>query len=341
MSSTEPLAFVTVIEPGGALEAQVLLLAESLRVWGGRLAGAPILAVSPRWHLPIRRSTLARFDELGILHLDHARRHRYSWYNFLNKALAIVEAREATRAEHLVWIDGDALVLDEPSAFLGESADFSAIFTGGDLSTAGPSDRHDAYWAAACDLLGLDLDQLPWVEADGRRVRYCIQAGIFRVRRSSAVCDHYLANLEALIESRMIPPRRNLFYHETVALALAPFTSGSKWSELPLSHNFVPGAATEEGTIPGLESAHVLHYHDRLYPPGREAMISALRRVRPDRAEWLEERLPSYNATLRSPAPTRLLSRVLREIRRGKAQRFLEGCRTIETGPPACETVGR
>lgn len=341
MSSAEPLAFVTVIEPGGALEAQVLLLAESLRTWGGRLAGAPILAVSPRWHLPIPRSTLARFDELGIIHLDRDRRHRFSWYNFLNKALAIAEAREATRAEDLVWIDGDALVLDEPSAFLGETTDFSAIFTGGDLSTAGPSDRHDAYWRTACDVLGVDPDDLPWVEADGRRVRYCVQAGIFRVRRSSPVVDHYLANLEALMEAQLVPPRQGLFYHETVALSLSPFTSGSDWSELPRSHNLVPDRATQEGTIPGLESACVLHYHDRLYPPGRDELIPALRRVRPDRAEWLEGRLPTFDTTLRPSASARLLGRVLRQIRRGREQRFLGGCRTIEAGPPAREAVGR
>lgn len=341
MSTANRLAIVTVLEPGGALEAQVLLLSESLRAWGGRLAGAPIVCVSPRLHPPIRRSMRARLDELGIVHVDRDRHHRFSWYGFLNKAMAMAEAREATDAEHLAWLDADTLILDEPDAFLSAAEDFSALLTGGDLSTAGPSDPHEAFWEAACLRLGLDLEAMPWVEADGRRVRYCIQAGVFRVRRASPMIAHYLANLESLMDARVFPSSRGLFFHETTALTLAPFTSGSSWSELPRSHNFVISAPPGCDDVEGLESARVLHYQHRLYPPHRRDLLAALRRRRPDRADWLEGRLPAFDASSRPSPPGRLLARGLQAIRRRKAIHFLAGCRPVGAGPLAREFVGR
>lgn len=339
--TTEPrVAFVTVVEPNGAIEAEVLLLAESLRRWGGRLAGAPIVCVSPRFHLPISRRTLARFDEMGIAYLDRNRNHRFAWYGFLNKALAMAEARRAVDAETLVWLDSDALILDEPSAYLADDGDLAAIFTSMDLATTGPADPIDAYWRAACERLGADLDAMPWIEVDGRRVRYCIQAGIFRARRASPIIDHYLANLEALMDWRTVPSAHGLFFLETMALTLAPFTGGASWAELPRSHNFVIPGPPDGGRVEGLESARVLHYQGWLYPERRRGLLSALGRCWPDRLAWLEERLPALDAA-RPPILSRLLRKGLSTVRRRQAQRFLAGCRSIDNGRATAAALGR
>ena len=170
MTTSGSVAFVTVTEPNGILEDRVLLLAESLRRWGGRLAecrscayrrgsdcrsGASPWPGSASWGSPTSTGT-GTTDSPGTD--SSTSRWRCS-------------RREATDAESLVWLDADTLVLDEPDFFLESDSDFAAIFTGGDMATTGPSHPLDGYWRATCGRLGLDVEGLPWVEADGRRVR--------------------------------------------------------------------------------------------------------------------------------------------------------------------------
>jgi hypothetical protein len=123
-----------------------------------------------------------------------------------------------------------------------------------------------------------------------------------------------------------------------MALTLAPFTSGSGWGELPRSHNLVLSRISEDGEAAGLESARVLHYQNWLSPQRRRALFAALRRCRPDRLAWLEERVAA--APPRATPLWRLLRRALREGRRWKAQRFLAGCRRIDIGHPHHDTKG-
>lgn len=322
--------FVTVVEPNGALEHQVLLMAESLRRWGGRLANAPILCFSPRFRPPLQRSTLKGFERLNITYKYTNIKHNYSWYSFANKATAMVAARDACDAKTLVWLDADVLILDEPEEFLKDETEFAACLTRGDLATTGPSHPCDEYWKAVCDLYGLDIDELPWVMAQGQQVRYCIQAGVFRVCRVSTIVDHYLGNLEKLMRSQLVASN-SVFYNETVALTLAPFTSRATWSELPRSHNFVVSSSMADVEIAGMDTARVLHYHDAMFPPYWDVLRSLFHRLRPDRLEWLEKKgalLPSSALPLQ-----RLTRRFLHVVRQRKTNRFLETCRSIDTRP--------
>ncbi len=288
----EDTAFVTAVEPNGALEAQVLLMAESLRKWGGRLANAPILCVSPRLAPPLHRPTLRAFNRLDVTHMSCNFRHPYAWYAFTNKALAMVAAREACNARTLVWLDADVVILDEPAAFLEDDSDFAACLTWGDLATSGPGHPCDRYWKAVCDLFALNLDELPWVTAAGQCFRYCIQAGVFRMRRSSLVVEHYLRNLEVLMDSQLVASG-SLFYSETVALTLAPFTARASWSELPRSHNFVVASRSQDSEYRGLETARVVHYHDAMFAPNWDVLRSYFLKLRPDRLDWLERQAHS------------------------------------------------
>lgn len=328
MPENHDTTFVTVVEPNGMLESGVLLMAESLRQWGGRLANAPILCFSPRFRPPLSRSTLRGFERLDITYKNIRIRNPYSWYSFTNKATAMVAARDACDAKHLVWLDADVLVLDEPEEFLKNEAEFAATFTTGDLATTGPSHPCDKYWTAVCNLYGLEIDDLPWIMSQGKRLRYCIQAGIFRVLRDSAIVEHYLRNLEKLMDSKLIISHRKIFFNETVALTLAPFTSKSTWSELPRSHNFVVTSSSSENELAGMESAKVLHYHDAMSPSHWDKLHTFFRRHRPDRLEWLEQKGAmswSYASTVQ-----RLMRRYLRWIREHRMNQFLESCWSID-----------
>ena len=61
---THEVTFVLCIEQN-AIRAQALLLCESLRQFGGRHRGAPILAVAPRAGLGVDRETRRRLEALS------------------------------------------------------------------------------------------------------------------------------------------------------------------------------------------------------------------------------------------------------------------------------------
>lgn len=153
--------FVTVIEPVGTLEAQVVLLIESLRRWGGRLSDRPFLCISPRFRPPLRASTRRRLSKLGATLIYRPFPGPYGWYSFLNKPLAMAAARKASRAERLVWLDADVMVLDEPTEWIGADIDFLACPVSKDVATEGPGDRFHPYWEAFCRVVGLEVDDLP------------------------------------------------------------------------------------------------------------------------------------------------------------------------------------
>ncbi|MDR3632326.1 MAG: hypothetical protein P4L84_00740 [Isosphaeraceae bacterium] len=336
MDPSRKTAFVTVLEPNGVLEPQVLLLAESLRRFGGRLASCPFFCVSPRFRPPLRRSTRARFDELGIVPIDRNFRHKYAWFPFTPKPLAMAAARDVSDATHLVWLDADVLILDEPDAFLGaDGADFAACPSGRDIATSGPADRFHSYWEQVCGLFGLDVEDLPWVEThhEGLQVRFYMNGGVFRVRRESAVIEHVLRNFEALMDSGLSTSTDSFWQNDMVALAAAPFTSGSSWCVLPRCYNFSVSGVPERDQLQGFESARVLHYHLALSPANRERLLSYFREFRPDRLEWLEAK-GALDASGATPAQ-RVVRRVLRASRERAMRRYLAGCRVVDTGARA------
>ena len=63
------LAFLTVVE-AGPLEAQVALLVESLRRFGGSLGQCPLWVVRPREGPPLAEDTLALFAGHDVTYLD-------------------------------------------------------------------------------------------------------------------------------------------------------------------------------------------------------------------------------------------------------------------------------
>jgi hypothetical protein len=66
-TGTDSICFVACVE-SGPLEAQTVRLADSIRRFGGRLAGSDIIAVTPRFGPPLARETRRRFAELGVRH---------------------------------------------------------------------------------------------------------------------------------------------------------------------------------------------------------------------------------------------------------------------------------
>src|SRR5438105_1360667 len=112
-SPADVLTFVCCVE-SGPLERMTLLLAESLRRWGGAFASCPVLAVTPRFGPWLSRATRAAFHRLDVTHLRLPGSNQHAWLGFLNKPAALAAAEQHALTPCLAWLDSDILVVGEP-----------------------------------------------------------------------------------------------------------------------------------------------------------------------------------------------------------------------------------
>ena len=170
---------------------QALLLIESLREFGGRFAKSPILAVAPRQGLGVDPATRARLDALEVTYHEEALNTVCPLYGSANRVYAAAWAARHSSAETLFVLDSDTLFLGEPE-IPGSEWDLAVrpVDVKGPTSE-GPGDPFESYWVAVCELAGMSVEALPFVETvlDRRRVRASYNGGYAVVRRASGILE--------------------------------------------------------------------------------------------------------------------------------------------------------
>src|SRR5688572_6961862 len=116
-ASTPDVGFVACIE-GGVLEAQALVLFESIRLHAGRFGGCAAYALSPRPGHAISDHARRRLDELGVHYVDAFLNTECLEYGSVNRLVAAAYVEEAHEHEFLVVLDSDTLFLREPDEIL-------------------------------------------------------------------------------------------------------------------------------------------------------------------------------------------------------------------------------
>src|SRR5262245_4686896 len=143
-SMTGAPTFVLCIE-NNAIRAQALLLCESIRRYGGRHSGAPILAVAPRPGLGVDGDTRRRLDAMGVEYAEEPLNRACPEYGSANRVFAAAWAERRSQSEWLVVLDSDPVFLDE----LEEPADADAAVRPVDIkgsATEAPGDVREEYW---------------------------------------------------------------------------------------------------------------------------------------------------------------------------------------------------
>lgn len=313
-AAADRICFVACVE-SGPLEAQTVRLAESIRLFGGHVADSEILAVTARFGPPLSRATRRRFRDLDVRHERVQSQPRYGWFHYLNKPLALAAAEEITDAEVIVWMDSDIVLLGEPDQLrLAPAVEFAAaVPDNGVVGTTGPRSPHEADWRRLCDVVGVPLDDLPWVVTDmeRERIRLYFNSGVFAYRRGIGFSQRYLGLCVQALDARFGFAHNGPHFVDQACLGLTVQAAGLRWQRLPYSHNFP--TATFLPDLPGLENALVLHYHDAMesksfYP----TLLGRLAAAHPAARDWLAHQEP-----LADPAalPARLLREALRAAR--------------------------
>ena len=324
MSFDPSIAFVCCVE-AGVLEPMTVRLIESLRRNGGRMSAAPVLVVNPRFGPAIASSTRRAFDRLGARYLPARWREPYAWYHFMNKLRAVeVAEQEFTGAETIAFLDCDVLVLEEPSEFaLDENNDITAC-TPPDASlasTTGPAHEREPYWRRMCDVLGMKVDDLPWVQtADGVTIRLYLAAGIFAFRRGCGLPRIFRETVTKMLDANLGIGANAEHWLEQASLGLSIVRGGLRWKRASQSHNFEIISLLRDDRR-SLADAKLLHYHDSLQPQAWNEFLQRLAAQRPEHLEWIRSAGPIANP---SPLRWRALAeglRVVRGIRRSAYRR--------------------
>lgn len=328
--SAPSTTFLMCVE-SGYIEGQLPIAVEAIRRFGGRLADAPVLVVTPRFGPSLTAATERKLADLGATYVRRNLRNSWDWYIYMNKALAAAIGEELATTDQILWLDTDCLIVSEPAPLLlGPDEDIACCSVDKNVGSSGPEDPYEPYWKALAGHYGMIVDRLPWVETahDRRRVRFRLHSGVYSFRRGSGVGRSFVEDMESMLSSRIAFSRKLPYPGDDVALAFSIVRRNLRWRLLPMSCNYEMMPTSGIYRQEDARAAHVLHFHHTLARPDQTAwFLRELESFRPDVADWLRSRVPLDYAI--GGFPRTVVRRVLRTLRSRKQSSHTRLCRVM------------
>lgn len=285
---SDAVTFVCAIE-AGRLEAETLLMVQSLRTFGGGLATAPVIAVTGRRGPALARATVERLSALNvrIVHAPYPD-NRYPWFGYANKIMAIVTANAIATTPTVAWLDSDVLIAAEPTGLVMREREDIALRVEPLYQAVTYDDTTNApYWRALCAVVGADHAAMPWLEHKGVAQMAYFNSGVFAWRRESGFATAYRDAFWRLLDSRIAQRDGAFFSADQVILSPLVAKLGLRWRHLDQrDHHIVFPPLLDEG--PSLAGSAVLHYSGSLRGENRPRFLTRLHDELPAVARWLE-----------------------------------------------------
>ena len=262
------LIFATPIAPGAA-EREAVLLARSIRAFGGALAENAIWALTPDPEA-LSGETRAALRALSVELLPFAIDAAALDFPFAVKAYAAAAAEQAARgrADLLAWLDSDTLVLQEPRALLLASDKALACCPIHHLRIGPSYDAPlDPFWRLVYDACATPEDRafLMHTAVGGDRIRPHINAGLLVVRPERGVLTAWRDTFDRVYRQ----PAFEQFYEQNVRYRIfvhQAILSGTALSLLePQEFLVLPGSYN-----------YPLHLHADFPPERAAASLNAL-----------------------------------------------------------------
>ncbi len=305
----DEVEFVVIAE-AGILEAQALLLCESIRRFAGRYAELAITVVSPR---PGRRPSASTVRALAALGAELRALDievRCPDYGPSYKVLALADAERRPGPDILVQIDSDTLFVAEPDLSLPDHDIAARPVDLKGICTRGPGDPRDGFWRDLCGLCGVDYERIPIVETtvDRQAVRASYNGGLVVARRrigffgrtaevftrlvSAGLTPHREAGHREMTATGVVTEAGSLFWGTSQAvLPLAACSLDRSIGILPPTHN-VPLHHWDNLVAP----EHLVHLHYHWLCSATELaanpMLDGRLELDPDVASWLRGKVP-------------------------------------------------
>ena len=278
----------------GKLEAQSLLLVESVRAWGGTLARAPVYAFTSPEDSP-SEETMERLSAHDVSHVELSLDSPYREPPVLNKVFVSAWAERELEHEVLAFVDSDTVFLDDPRELTldGWLAATKPVGNSRTAGSTGPGDPNEPYWQRVYELLGVRSWPFVTTTVDRARIRAYWNTGLIAARRSAGLFQAWEEALVRLFEAGCVFKKPVLM--EQVAWAGVIADIHDRVRILPEEYNYpLPKRTLLPPGVRDLELDELVHvhYHRWGHLPG------FLGEVRPpldsgtDRYRWLEERFP-------------------------------------------------
>jgi hypothetical protein len=303
--------FVLIAE-AGILEAQAVLLCESIRRFAGKWSRSHISVVSPRPNRRPSASTLRALERLDVEYVPIRVDSCCPTYGTTYRVHSVAQIERRPGPAIIVQLDSDTVFLGEPDFDLHENEAAARPVDVKGMCTTGSSDDRDDYWRAICLLAGVAYDALPMVVStvDRQRVKASYNGGLIVARRSNALFTETEDLLRTIIDSGHRPWGAISPTHTTgtgtlggtatvywgtsqAAFSLVCATRQIPVRILPENHNVPLHLFGQLPVAPPLPLIHV-HYHDMFR--GSDALENHLLNgsiaIAPETAAWLKARLP-------------------------------------------------
>ena len=221
----DKLAFITTIAPGKSLMDLHLLLA-SIRDFGGELADAPIWVCIPQKPTDIPDQVRDYLTVLDVNFLSFQADDRVQSYPFGARVQAAYEVEKALtgKTELLAWLDGDTIILQEPTELLlpaGKVLGYRPVHHR--LLGTRYGEELDCFWELMYRKCGASFDPSRFmVTHTGQLIHPYFNAGSFVVRPEEALLENWwLVFLDLYQSSDFLPfydrdKRYPVFMHQMI-----------------------------------------------------------------------------------------------------------------------------
>jgi len=246
----EKIVLSTIVYPVPSSEANVLLLAESMRAFAGALSQARIWCYSPQYGKDISPATKRKLHELNVelrpFEIDRDVLRFFFTAGITAASLAESEARD--QAEFLAWVDSNTIVLQEPRDFLLQE-DKSLGFRPVHHTLVGSryDEALDPFWKLVYGCCGVpEAHVFPMTtHVDGVRIRPYVNAGLLIARPEKGLLQAWYDRFFQVYQSPEFQEfyeqdgRYPIFAHQAILTgvllsALAP----DEMQELPPTYNY-------------------------------------------------------------------------------------------------------
>jgi hypothetical protein len=303
----ESVEFVLTVE-AGILEAQAVLLCESIRRFAGRYARCPITVVSPRRARRPSADTVRRLEQLEADYRALEIESAFPDYGTSYRVHSLAHQERRSGPPIIIQLDSDTIFVAEPDFSLVQCDAAARPVDVKGMCTSGPADPREDYWRRLCELVGVDLDRVPIIQStvDRVAVRASYNGGLIAARRGCGLfqrteeffCRLVAADLRSWKEGPVMDTGTGVLqgaatvYWGTsqAAFSLAAVAGNHAVRILPPSHNFPLHLAAHLATPPLVH----IHYHGLFAPCGGAADFApdGMTGISPEVKEWLGARLP-------------------------------------------------
>jgi len=306
----------------GELETEVLLLAESLRKFGGRWADVPMVAVKARRGPALATTTVNRLQRLNVQLVDRLLNDEAPWWNTANKAAAMRYVEQHASTRYVTWMDGDMVVLREPQELApAPGADFIArAGEACDVASSGSDVKAD-YWHRICAMFGLRFEEFGDIVSwpDRKAIKAYWQSGIFTYPREVELGARHYEVFAKLLRTPIASKFAGTFHQDQISLALTVQLLKLRCSQYDPRMNFNYDSINKEAAkLISLEEIYILHYHGSFWPQNYGWAREGFKALSADRLMLID----SYAPLSRGSFTVRLQRKLFRLWRKRKLDAF-------------------